>query len=92
MTKFGERELTENLKDFEDNSKIELEFDRCINGKVLIEQAKIEYDGKHGYINIMGNNSSFRINTTLVFGYEKIEDELYVDLDSLILKVKKIKD
>ena len=91
MTKFGEKELIKNLKDFEENSKMELEFEKSINGKIILEQAKIEYDEKYGFINIVNNNSSFKINTTLVFGYERVEDEIFIDLDSLLLKLRKCK-
>ena len=90
MAKFGEKELTENLKDFESNTQIELEFEKNIDGKIVLENATIKYDEKYGFINIISNSGSFKINTTLVFGYERIEDEIIINLDTLILKIRKV--
>lgn len=91
MAKFGEKELTENLKDFKNNTEIELEFDKAIDGKVLLSNSKVEYDEKYGYIYITSDKGTFKINTTLVFGYEKKEDEIDINLDTLILKIREAK-
>lgn len=91
MAKFTEKELTENLKDFADKTELELEFEKGIDGKVLLSNAKIEYDEKYGYIYITSDRGSFKINTTLVCRYEKVENEIDIDLESLLLKIRETK-
>lgn len=90
MAKFKESELTENLKGFQNNTTIELEFEKSIDGKIKLQEANIKYDHKRGYINIESRESNFKINTTLVYGYEKIEDEIHIDLESILLRIKKV--
>lgn len=90
MAKFKESELTENLKEFENKSTIELEFEKSVEGKIKLEEATVKFDDKKGYIHIDSKDSNFKINTTLVFGYEKIENEIDIDLESLLLKIRKV--
>ena len=89
MAKFRESDLNDVLKNFT-NCTLELEFDKIINGKIVLKDAKIEFNDKTGFIHITSNNNSFKINTTLVYLYEKENDEIYIDLDTLLLKIKKI--
>ena len=89
MKKFKEFELTENLKDFQEKTKIEIEFDISINAKLILEGATVKYDSKNGFIDIEGENAKFRINTTLVYGYGIENDEIHIDLETLLIKIKK---
>lgn len=89
MAKFKESELTENLQEFQNKDTIELEFEKSLEGKIKIEDAIINFDNKRGYINIEGKDSKFKINTALVYGYEKLKDEIQIDLESILLKIKK---
>ena len=89
MKKFKEFELTENLKDFQEKTKIEIEFDISINAKLVLEGATVKYDSKNGFIDIESENAKFKINTTLVYGYGKENDEIHIDLESLLIKIKK---
>lgn len=91
MAKFKESELTENLQEFEKETTIELEFEKSIDGKIKLENATVKYDKKTGYLTIQSDNNNFRINTTLVYGYEKINDEVDIDLETILLKIKKVK-
>ncbi len=90
MAKFKESELTENLKEFENKATLELEFEKSIEGKLKLEEARVRFDDKKGYIYIESKNSKFKINTTLVFGYEKIKEEIDIDLDTVLLKIRKV--
>ena len=89
MAKFKEKELTKNLKEFENKSTLELEFEKSVDGKIRLEEATVKFDDKKGYIYIESKNCNFKINTTLVFGYEKVKDEIDIDLDTILLKIKK---
>ena len=91
MKKFKETELTENLQRFKDNKSIEIDFDKSIVGNINLENATVLYDSKNGYINIMSKDGNFKINTTLVYGYGSENDEICIDLESLEIKIKKIK-
>lgn len=90
MAKFRENELTENLKEFEKETTIELIFEKSIEGKMILENATVKYDDKIGYIYLKSKNGDFKINTTLVYGYEKIKDEIDIDLETTLLKIKKV--
>lgn len=90
MPKFKESDLTENLQEFQKKDTIELEFEKSIEGTIKLEEATINYDDKKGYINIESKDGNFKINTTLVYGYEKIKDKINIDLDSILLKIKKV--
>lgn len=91
MAKFKESELTENLKEFQNASTIELEFEKSVEGKIKLEDTTIKYDEKKGFVNIESKDSIFRINTALVYGYEKTKGVIYIDLESILLKIKKYK-
>ncbi len=90
MAKFKESELTENLKEFQNKTTIELEFEKSIEGKLKLEETTVKYDEKRGFINIKSKDSSFKVNTTLVYGYEKIKGEISIDLESILLRIKKV--
>lgn len=90
MAKFKESELTENLKEFQNKGNIELEFEKSINGKIKIEDATVIYNNKTGFINIESEKAKFKVNTTLVYKYEKIRETIYIDLEMLLIKLRKI--
>ena len=89
MAKFTESNLAEILKDFENIPKIELEFDKSLEGKIVLSNALIKYDSKYGFINITSEEGEFKINTTLIYSYEKIDKEIIIDLDTISLKIKR---
>lgn len=88
MTKFRENELNKMLEDFRDEN-IELEFEKGIDGKVKLEKATLEYDYKTGFINITATNGELHVNTTMACGYERIENQIMIDLETILLKIKK---
>ena len=88
MARFKESELTEKLQEFKNKKNIELEFEKSIEGKMKLEEATLKYDREYGYIIIESKNCKLKINTTLVTGYEKIKDEVHIDLETLLLKIK----
>lgn len=90
MAKFKESELTENLKEFQNKTTIELEFEKSIEGKLKLEETTVKYDEKRGFINIKSKDSNFKVNTTLVYGYEKVKGEISIDLESILLRIKKV--
>ena len=89
MAKFNENELTEKLQEYKEKAKIELEFERGIDGKIGIENGTVEYDKQKGFIKITGNNCELEINTTMVLGYEKDDGKIIIDLDTVVLKITK---
>ena len=89
MAKFRESELTKHLQNFRNKTTVQLEFEKGLSGKIDLEEANIVYDNKYGFINIESKNGTVQINTTLVYGYEKIGEEINIDLESLLLKIKK---
>ena len=89
MKKFREFDLNENLQEFQEKCTIEIEFDRNIVGKIKLKEATVKYDEKKGYINIDSKSGNFKINTTLVYGYGKEENIIYINLDTILLKIKK---
>ena len=90
MAKFKESELSEKLKEFQEKCDIEIEFEKSISGKLKLEDAIIVYNNKNGFINIESEKTKFKINTTLVYRYEKVKEIIYIDLDSLMIKIKKV--
>ena len=90
MSKFREIDLAKNLKKFENNTNIELLFEKGLNGKIILEKATIKYDEQYGFINIEGKNVEFKINTTLVEKYENNNDQIEINMESILLKIKKI--
>ena len=90
MPKFRESELTQNLKNFETKTKIELKIERGFDGKIILEDATVKYDAEYGFINIESKNAKFKINTTLVEEYQNNNDEIAIYMESMILKIKNI--
>ena len=90
MAKFKESELSEKLKEFQEKCDIEIEFEKSISGKLKLEDAIIVYNNKNGFINIESEKTKFKINTTLVYRYEKVKEIIYIDLDYITLKIRKI--
>lgn len=90
MPKFRESELTQNLKNFEAKTKIEIKFERGFDGNIILEDAIVKYDQEYGFINIEGKNVKFKINTTLVEEYQNNNDEIAIYMESMILKIKNI--
>ena len=66
--------LSENLKEFENKTTIEIEFEKSIDGKVKLEEATIKYDEKRGFINIENKDSNFKINTTFRIIRQKMKN------------------
>lgn len=89
MAKFNENELTEKLKEYEENAKINLEFERGIDGKIEIDNASVKYNHQTGFIKIFGEKCDLQVNTTMVCGYEKIGNVIKIDLDTVMLKITK---
>ena len=89
LKKIRECELVNNLKEFQTKSTIEINFTDSLNGKIILEDATITYDEKKGYIHIVSKNGDFKINTTLVYDYEKANNKINIELDRLYLKIKK---
>ena len=89
MAKFNENELNEKLKEYKEKADINLEFERGLDGKIKLEDARIKYDPKQGFIKMEGANCKLEINTTMVCGYEKIDDTIKIDLETIILKIVK---
>ena len=67
-------------------AQIELGFEKGIEGKFEVEDASIGYDYKNGFIFIKGANCDLKINTAMVCGYEKNENEIRVDLEDVMVK------
>ena len=74
-----------------DNKQVSI-MEKSIDGKVKLEEATIKYDEKRGFINIENKDSNFKINTTLVYGYLKTEEEIQIDLETILLKIKRRRD
>ena len=91
MLKFREKELTEILKEFQNKSTIEIEFENDLYGSIIFENVTIKYDEKVGFINIEGQNAKLKINTALVYMYEKDNNCIKIELESLVIYIKKIK-
>ena len=85
MINIRERELKEVLKDFKSKDII-IEFDDGIEGIFKMRNASIIYDEEEGYINIVGNENSLKINTTIIYRYMVSEDykSFKIKIDSQI--------
>lgn len=88
MAKFKENELIEILKDF-NNVNIVIEFERALSGLFNFENVNIWYEPEDGYIYIKNKDIMLKINSTMVFGYEKNNNKIKIDLDSIMLKISK---
>ena len=89
MKKFKEFDLSQNLQDFKEKASIELEFEQSLTGKLIFEEATVKYDRENGYINLESKNGNLKINTTLVYGYAKEENQININLDDLLIKIRK---
>lgn len=91
MSKIKENDLNRVLEEFKTPTTLELEFEKSINGRIKLENATITYDNKYGFIDIESQKASFQINTTLVYSYEIKDEIIYIDLDGVLLMIKKSK-
>ena len=92
MEKFTERELNDILQQFNGKNVIEIEFEKAFDGKMVLQDSKIEFDQKNGFINIDSKEGKFTINVTLIYNYYKKENEIQIDLDTLLIKIKMFLD
>ncbi len=90
MSRIREKDLTETLKEFDNKSNFEIEFENDLTGYIILKNVTIKYDGQTGFINIVGNDINLKINTTLVYMYEKNKNGIKIELESLIINIKKI--
>ena len=90
MSKFREKELSENLKKFERKTKVELGFERGLEGNMILEEATVTYDEEYGFIYIKSKEAEFKINTTLVDNYEKNNTEISIYVESIVLKIRNL--
>lgn len=90
MSKIRERELTEILKEFDKTSIFEIEFENDLTGYIKLKNTTIKYDEITGFINIVGKDINLKINTTLVYMYEKNNNGIKIELESLIINIKKM--
>ena len=88
MSKIKESELENFLKQFDNRRIIEIEFDENLEGKIRVEEAKITFDNKNGFLIIEGNMFYLKINSTLVYRYEEINNEFKIELEGLKLNIK----
>ena len=88
MSKIKECELENFLKQYENKNKLEIEFDVNIEGKIKVEDAKIKFDNKNGFLVIEGNKFYLKINSALVNRYEEINNEFNIELDGLKISIK----
>lgn len=90
MSRFKEKDLNEMLKEFDNKSMIEIKLENSLSGSILLKDATIKYDEKLGFINIEGKNTELKINTTLVYSYEIKNSIIKIELDYLMVYIKKI--
>ncbi len=91
MSKFREKDLPEILEEFQNKSTVKIEFENNLSGNIILENVTIKYDKKIGFINIEGINTNLKINTTLVYMYEKDDNNIKIELESLMIIIKKLK-
>ena len=90
MSRFKEKDLNEMLKEFDNKSMIEIKLENSLSGSILLKDATIKYDEKYGFINIEGKNTKLKLNTTLVYSYEIKNSIIKIELDYLMVYIKKI--
>ena len=90
MSKIRETELTEILKEFDKTDIFEIEFENDLTGYIKLKNTTIKYDEITGFINIVGKDINLKINTTLVYMYEKNKNGIKIELESLIINIKKM--
>ena len=88
MSKIKESELENYLKQFENKDVIEIEFDENLEGKIRVEEPIIEFEDKTGFLTIKGKMIFLKINSTLVYKYEEINNEFKIELEGLKLNIK----
>lgn len=91
MSRFREKDLTEILKKFQNKSTVKIEFENDLSGSIILENVTIKYDEKVGFINIEGKSAKLKINTALVYMYEKKNGCIKIELESLVIYIKNIK-
>ena len=90
MSRFKEKDLPCVLQEFQNKCTVKLEFENNLSGNVLLKEVIIKYDEKTGFICIMGKAVNLEINTTLIYIYEKENDFIKIELETLIIYIKKI--
>ena len=90
MSRFKEKDLPEILQEFRNQSTVEFEFENNLSGNIVLKDVTIKYDEKIGFINIEGKDIDLKINTTLVDSYETENSYIKMELESLIIYIKKI--
>ena len=90
MSRFKEKDLPEILQEFQNQSTVELEFENNLSGNIVLKDVTIKYDEKIGFINIDGKDVNLKINTTLVYSYEIENRIIKIELESLVIYIKKI--
>ena len=90
MSRFREKDLPEILKEFQNKCNVELEFENNLSGNVILKDVTIKYYEEIGFINIEGKDTDLKINTTLVYFYEKDNNIIKIELESLVMYIKKI--
>lgn len=88
MSKIKESELENFLKQFDNRKIIEIEFDENLEGKIRVEEPIIEFEDKTGFLTIKGKMIFLKINSTLVYKYEEINNEFKIELEGLKLNIK----
>ena len=90
MSRFREKDLPEILKEFQNKCNVELEFENNLSGNVILKDVTIKYYEEIGFINIEGKDTDLKINTTLVYFYEKDNNIIKIELETLVMYIKKI--
>lgn len=88
MSKIKESELENFLKQFDNRRIIEIEFDENLEGKIRVEEPIIEFEDRTGFLTIKGKMIFLKINSTLVYKYEEINNEFKIELEGLKLNIK----
>ena len=66
---------------------------QCFRKSYLVQSVKnpddanVNYKKDIGFIEINGTNCNFRINTAMVCGYEKEDNEVKFDLENILVKL-----
>ena len=92
MSRFKEKDLHEVLHEFQKHSTVELEFENNLTGNIVLKDVTIKYDEKIGFINIDGKETNLKINTTLVYLYEIKNKIIKIELEALVIYIKKVKE
>ena len=90
MSKIREKELAEILKEFDKTRTFEIEFENDLTGNIKLKNTIIKYNEITGFINIISNDVNLKINTTLVYIYEKNKNGIKIELESLVINIRKV--